>query len=107
MDSNIPISHAYGVYVSRLIDFARVCRYLQDVSQLHKGIVQLYFGICEGHWCYLRHNYNYQNYVAWEDDRVITSSNIDAYFNTFQLGSNYVHTHTVIKTSYPVIEQLY
>jgi len=39
MNSNIPISPAYGVYVSRLIAFARICTDFRDFSQRHKLLV--------------------------------------------------------------------
>ena len=35
MTSNIPINPAYGIYVSRLIAFARVCTDFSDFSQRH------------------------------------------------------------------------
>ena len=40
MDSNIPMSPAYGVYVSRLIAFARICTEFQDFAARHKLLVR-------------------------------------------------------------------
>ena len=39
MDSNIPISPAYGIYISRLIAFARICSDFTDFSNRHKLLV--------------------------------------------------------------------
>ena len=39
ISSNIPINPAYGVYVSRLIAFARICTDFTDFSQRHKSLV--------------------------------------------------------------------
>ena len=36
MESNIPINPAYGVYVSRLIAFARICTDFKDFAERHK-----------------------------------------------------------------------
>ena len=36
MDSNIPINPAYGVYVSRLIAFARICTDFKDFTERHQ-----------------------------------------------------------------------
>ena len=39
MDSNIPINLAYGVYVSKLIAFARICTDFNDFSERHRLFV--------------------------------------------------------------------
>ena len=40
LDSNIPISPAYGVYISRLVAFARSCQLSDDFYQRHKCLIQ-------------------------------------------------------------------
>ena len=40
MDSNIPQGPAYGVYISRLVAFARACQTLGDFNQRHKNLLQ-------------------------------------------------------------------
>ena len=40
LDSNIPISPAYGVYISRLVAFARSCQLSDDFNQRHKCLIQ-------------------------------------------------------------------
>lgn len=39
MDSNIPESPTYGIYISRLIAFARACDTYQDFLFRHKNLV--------------------------------------------------------------------
>ncbi len=39
MDSNIPVSPAYGVYVSRLVAFARACSDFDQFEYRHKILV--------------------------------------------------------------------
>ena len=39
LDSNIPEGPAYGVYVSRLVAFARACEKLDDFNVRHKALV--------------------------------------------------------------------
>ena len=39
MDSNIPESPTYGIYISRLIAFARACDFYQDFLFRHKNLV--------------------------------------------------------------------
>ena len=38
MDSNIPLGPAYGVYVSRLIAFARVCTNFENFDSRHSTL---------------------------------------------------------------------
>ena len=40
MDSNIPEGPAYGVYISRLVAFARACQSFGDFNQRHKILLQ-------------------------------------------------------------------
>ena len=39
MTSNIPENPAYGVYISRLIAFTRICTNFSDFSERHKLLV--------------------------------------------------------------------
>ena len=39
LDSNIPSSPAYGVYISRLVEFGRACDNYADLSLRHKALV--------------------------------------------------------------------
>ena len=38
MDSNIPESPAYGVYISRLVAYARACTNIDDFNLRHKAL---------------------------------------------------------------------
>ncbi len=40
MDSNVPVGPTYGVYVSRLIAFARICSDFQDFAERHSMLVK-------------------------------------------------------------------
>ena len=39
LNSNIPSSPAYGVYISQLIRYARACSHYQDFLQRHKSLL--------------------------------------------------------------------
>ena len=38
MDSNIPVNPAYGVYISQLVRYARICSSLDDFTQRHHSL---------------------------------------------------------------------
>ena len=40
LDSNIPTSPAYGVYVSRLVNFARICTEFDAFAERHGRLIE-------------------------------------------------------------------
>ena len=68
LDSNIPEGPAYGVYITRLVAFARACQCLQDFNQRHKGLIKKL--VSQGyitkrlHSAFLKFGYKYQPILA-------------------------------------------
>ena len=43
MDGDVPHRPSYGVYISQLIRFARVCRHVEDLNALNKSLTSKLF----------------------------------------------------------------
>ena len=42
LDGDVPRPHSYGVYISQLIRFARVCSYVDDFNIRHSKLIAKY-----------------------------------------------------------------